>query len=76
MLAGFEAAVLDRAILVRRFDAVARIARLVELEEEFLGVAIQSALPGLIRRDLDEGVVATFLAHAQLKDAQVSAERP
>src|SRR4029079_4726095 len=36
--------------------------------------AIEAALAGLVGGDLDEGVVAAFLAHAQLKDAQVSAE--
>ena len=60
MFAGFKAAVLDRAILVRRFDTVARIARLVELEEEFLAFRSRG-FAGLICRNLDEGVVATFL---------------
>jgi hypothetical protein len=48
MFAGFDAAVPDRAILVRRFDAVTRIARLVQLDEEFLGVAVEAALARLV----------------------------
>ena len=52
-----------------------RVARLVQLDEEFLGVAIEAAFAHLVGRDLDEGVVAAFLAHAQLKRAQVSTKR-
>lgn len=73
--AGFEAAVPDRAMSVGRFDAVSGIACLVHGEEEFFRVAIKSALAGLIGRDFDEGVVATFLAHAQLEISKITGER-
>src|SRR5205085_2797742 len=65
--AGLEAAVPDRATLVRRFDAVSGIARLVQRHEELFGIAIETALAGLVRRDFDEGVVAAFLARRELQ---------
>jgi len=40
---------------------VSRIAGLVQLDEEFLCVAVEAALAGLIRGDFDEGVVPPSL---------------
>src|SRR5438046_7553020 len=62
-------------MLVCRFDTVARIARLVQRDEEFLRVAIEAALPGLVGRDLDERVVTAFLSHAQLQAAEITSKR-
>src|ERR1051325_3819328 len=61
-------------MLVRLVDAVSQIASFVQRDEEFLGVAVESALAGLIRVDLDEGVVAAFLAHAQRKISKAPRE--
>jgi hypothetical protein len=74
MLAAGLAAVTDRAILVCRFDAVTRIAGPVQCHEELLGVAVESALAGLVGRHFDKGVVSAFLSNAQLKFPQVSLE--
>jgi len=73
--AGLGAAVRDRAMLVRRFDAVARISRLVQCQEEFLRIAVEPAFAGLIGRDLGEGVMPALLAHSELKRPQISAKR-
>jgi len=73
--AGLDAAVPGRAMLVSRFDAVPRIPRLVQREEEFLRVAVEAALPRLIRRNLGECVVTAFLAHTQLQSAEGPGER-
>ena len=62
-------------MLVGRFDAVARISRLVQCQEEFLRVAIEPALTSLIGRDLGKRVVAAFLADIQLERPQIAAER-
>ena len=62
-------------MLVGRFDAVARISRLVQCQEEFLRIAVEPAFAGLIGRDLGEGVMAAFLAYGQLKRSKVSAKR-
>ena len=50
------------------------IAGLVQRDEEFLGVAVETALARLIRRDFHEGIVAAFLAHAQLQRSEVTRE--
>ena len=61
-------------MLIGSFDAVSRISGLVQRDEELLRVAIEATFPSLIRRDFDEGVVAAFLANAQLKIAEVAGE--
>ena len=55
---------------------MARIACLVQLDEEFLGVAVETTLAHLVGGDFGEGVVATFLSHVQLELAQVTREHP
>lgn len=63
-------------MLVRGFDSVERIARLVQSDEELLRVAVESALSSLVGSDFYEGVMATFLAHAQLECSEIARERP
>src|SRR6476469_587665 len=58
------------------FDAVPRISRFVELHEESLGIAIESAFAHLIRVDFHKSVVTPFLPHAKLKCAEVAGEGP
>ena len=60
--------------LVRRFDAVSRVARLVKGDEKLLRIAIESTLTGLVSRNFDERVVAAFLAHSQLQCPEIAGE--
>ena len=47
----------------------------MQLDEEALCVAVETALAHLVRVDFDERVVTAFLLHRKLKRSQLSGER-
>src|SRR5262249_47561161 len=55
---------------VRRFELVLRLLLPMNLHEELLHVAIESALTHLVGLDLDEGVVAALRSRRELHRAQ------